>query len=125
MTISYNGNLIVIIYNAEDTPEDIQLLDGYSFEQIQVIGAQNINEIVRKLTFIVGSSLSFPPVNSKSPCVIHPVKSDPTKSAYIRLLIEKFGQIPDANYFDKAFDPILVTGEDDKEYNIIPSNQFK
>ena len=29
------------------------------------------------------------------------------------------------HYFDNAFKPILVTGEDGKEYNVIPSDQFK
>lgn len=43
----------------------------------------------------------------------------------IRILIEKFGQIPDAHYFDNAFEQILVTGEDGNEYNVIPSDQFK
>lgn len=38
---------------------------------------------------------------------------------------EKFGQIPDAHYFDNAFEPILVTGDDGHEYNVIPSYQFK
>lgn len=28
-------------------------------------------------------------------------------------------------HFDKAFDPILVTGDDGNEYNVIPSDQFK
>lgn len=27
--------------------------------------------------------------------------------------------------FDSAFNPILVTGDDGKEYNVIPSDQFK
>lgn len=26
---------------------------------------------------------------------------------------------------DKAFEPILVTGDDGNEYNVIPSDQFK
>lgn len=39
--------------------------------------------------------------------------------------IEKFGQIPNPNYFATAFEPILVKGDDDKEYNVIPSDQFK
>lgn len=125
MNISYNGNLIVIIYDSGDPDVDIQLADGYSFEQIQVIGAQNITEILKKTTFVTGSSIIFPPVNSKSPCILHPIKSDVTKSGYIRIIIEKFGQIPDAHYFDKAFEPILVTGDDGKEYNVIPSDQFK
>lgn len=51
--------------------------------------------------------------------------TDLTKAAEIRFTIEKFGQIPDAQYFDKAFKPILVTGDDGKEYNVIPSDQFK
>lgn len=28
-------------------------------------------------------------------------------------------------HFNKAFDPILVVGNDGKEYNVIPSDQFK
>lgn len=32
---------------------------------------------------------------------------------------------PDNHYFDKAFDPILVTGDDGNEYNVIHSDQFK
>lgn len=44
---------------------------------------------------------------------------------YFRLSIEKFGQIPDAHYFDKAFDPILVVGDDGNKYKVIPSDQFK
>lgn len=40
-------------------------------------------------------------------------------------VIEKFGQIADIHYFDKAFEPILVVGDDGKEYNVIPSDQFK
>lgn len=27
--------------------------------------------------------------------------------------------------FDKIFDPILVTGDDGNEYNVIPSDRFK
>lgn len=50
---------------------------------------------------------------------------DTSKIAEIRLTIEKFGQIPDPHYFSKAFDPILVVGNDGAEYNVIPSDQFK
>lgn len=28
-------------------------------------------------------------------------------------------------YFDTAFEPILAKGADGKEYNVIPSDQFK
>lgn len=33
--------------------------------------------------------------------------------------------VTDEHYFDKAFEPILVTGADGNEYNVIPSDQFK
>ena len=39
--------------------------------------------------------------------------------------IEKFGQEPNINYFNGKITPILVTGNDGKEYNVIPSDQFK
>lgn len=29
------------------------------------------------------------------------------------------------HYFDKAFEPILVAGDDCNEYKVIPSDQFK
>lgn len=41
------------------------------------------------------------------------------------ITLEKFGQIPDDHYFDKPFKPIVVTGDDGKKYNVIPSDQFK
>lgn len=34
-------------------------------------------------------------------------------------------ELPDPHYFDNAFDPILVTGDDGTAYNVIPSDQFK
>lgn len=37
----------------------------------------------------------------------------------------KFGQIPDRQYFDTAFTPILVTDDNGNEYHVIPSDQFK
>lgn len=68
---------------------------------------------------------TFPPVNSKSPCQLSYAIEDRTKAASFRAIIEKFGQIPDIHYFDKPFEPILVTGDDGKEYKVIPSDQFK
>lgn len=47
------------------------------------------------------------------------------KGNCIRITIIKFGQIPDSHYFGTAFEPILVTGDDGNEYNVIPSDQFK
>lgn len=125
MKITYKGNVVIIQYEAGETPSTIQLAAGYSFDTIAVIGSSNLTEIYSGITFVLGMPMRFPPVNSKSPCTLLPVVHDKTKSAYIRILIMKFGQIPDAHYFDKAFEPILVTGEDGNKYNVIPSYQFK
>lgn len=125
MTVNYKGNFVIIRYDAGETPAPIRLADGYSFETISVVDANNINVLYNEITFVQGAIMRFPPVNSKSPCVLNPLVVDNTKQAYIRILIFKFGQIPDPHYFDKAFDPILVTGEDGNEYNVIPSDQFK
>ena len=125
MTVDYRGNFIIIRYSAGETSAPFQLADGYSFETIAVVGANNINVIFNEITFAVGFPMTFPPVKSKSPCVLNPIIVDKTKSSYLRILIYKFGQIPDPYYFDKAFEPILVTGEDGKEYNVIQSDQFK
>ena len=125
MKITYKGNVVIIQYEAGETPTTIQLADGYSFDTIAVIGFVNLTEIYTGITFVLGMPMRFPPVNSKSPCTLLPVVSDNTKSAYVRILIMKFGQIPDAHYFDKAFEPILVVGDEGNEYNVIPSDQFK
>lgn len=50
---------------------------------------------------------------------------DNTKENRFTFLITKFGQIPDSHYFDEAFEPILVTGDDGDKYNVIPSDHFK
>ena len=47
------------------------------------------------------------------------------KGNNIRITLVKFGQIPNSHYFDTAFEPLLVTGDDGNEYNVIPSAQFK
>lgn len=125
MTIGYRGNLIILRYDAGEIPQQIQLKDGYCFDTITVVDADNIKVIHNEINFVLGSVMRFPPINSKSPCTFQPTKIDNTKSAYIKILIMKFGQIPDPHYFDKSFDPILVAGEDGKEYKCIPSDQFK
>lgn len=125
MPISYRGNVVSITYAAGEKPQKIQLADGYSFDTIAIMGATNISEIYTGVNAIYGQIMRFPPVNSKSPCTLLPHITDNTKSAYLRILIMKFGQIPDSNYFDVTFEPILVTGDDGNKYNVIPSDQFK
>lgn len=123
MSIYYKGNTILIEIKPGES-NTVTLADGYSFEQIHFTYLSNVNGIAQS-HLASNDVLVFPPVNSKSPCVLNFSIADTAARAVIRLVIEKFGQIPDAHYFDKAFDPILITGDDGKEYNVIPSDQFK
>lgn len=123
MSIIYNGNTILIIIKPNES-NIVRLADGYSFERIHFTYVKNVNGIGAS-HLAPNDVFVFPPVNSKSPCILNFIIPDKTAQAEIRLVIEKFGQIPDAHYFDNAFEPILVVGDDGNEYNVIPSNQFK
>lgn len=120
--ITIAGNYFYANFNANSLKEHnvaITLPDGYSYES-------NTNIVNIYFPYIpIREYMDFPVVNSKSPCTMLLYIQDLTKSANIRMLITKFGQIPDPNYFDKAFDPILVTGDNGEKYKVIPSNQFK
>lgn len=85
----------------------------------------NVIEINNAVTTVVGADYTFPIVNSSSPCNISLYIPTPNAVAELRFIIKEFGQKPNPNYFEKAFDPILVTGSDGNEYKVIPSDQFK
>lgn len=130
MTQLYMGPFIYIAFDADelankDNHTQVKLPDGYSYERIYINEVSNIAELLPYQNVRNGDRLTFPPVNSKSPSNLHLVIPDTANRAYIRLSIEKFGQIPDDHYFDKAFDSILVPGDDGKTYPVIPSDQFK
>lgn len=126
MTINYYGNIVDIKFDTTDSSgAAITLIDGYSIEEMTIITNSGIYGLflgapISKTT----ENLRFPPVHSKNPNVIHPL-FDHTKEQRFTFIITKFGQIPDPHYFDKAFEPILVVGDDGKKYNVIPSDQFK
>lgn len=125
MTVDYNGNAVDIKFNIGDKPTSITLPDGYSIEDMLILYNTGIYAIsysipIRSTT----ASLHFPPVNSCNPNTIIPL-FDNTKENRFTFLITKFGQIPDPHYFDKPFEPILVTGDDGNKYKVIPSDQFK
>lgn len=125
--IEIKGNCVYANFNANSLTDHnvaITLPDGYSYEIIRILRASNISTIYAPYILAQGE-LEFPAVNSKSPCKMVFHITDLTKQAQIFILITKFGQIPDPNYFDKAFDPILVTGDNGEKYKVIPSNQFK
>lgn len=126
MTIVTQGNFISITIPAnEGQPSAIQLPNGYSFEKLRIAVLSNISYLIPYMQISMNQVYTFPVVDSKSPCYVQPLIGDISKNSEIKFYIEKFGQIPDTHYFDKAFEPILVTGEDGKEYNVIPSDQFK
>lgn len=127
MTHEYHGSFIHIQFAANELSDgriNIQLADGYTYEKIYIHYIDNI-ELSMYMPLERGEYITFPVINSKSPSILPLLIKDTSKMADIRLSIEKFGQIPDDHYFDKAFEPILVTGDDGNEYNVIPSDQFK
>lgn len=125
MAIEIKGNNIRITLAAEENNIVYTLPDGYSYETFLLTGYQNINYINPICKAITGATYHFPPVRSKSPATLTLLKNDAAATASAVIQIVKFGQIPDSHYFDTAFEPILVTGDDGNEYNVIPSDQFK
>lgn len=126
--ITYRGPVISIRFDANELSDNsviIQLPDGYTYERVLILVANNITAINPFVSIRTDTVITFPVVNSKSHSTLSLYITDISKAAEVRLTIEKIGQIPDAHYFDKAFEPILVTGEDGNEYNVIPSDQFK
>lgn len=127
MKIEYKGPFIRITIAANEVSDNftnIQLADGYTYERIFIQYMSNA-EFASFIIVTRGDDLTFPVVNSKSPSILPLHIIDTSKEVNIGLTIEKFGQIPDPHYFDTAFEPILVTGDDGNEYNVIPSTQFK
>lgn len=122
MTLHVYGNSLLYEFTENEPINTITLPDGYSYERINITESTNIYAVNQNSSNRI---LTFPPVNSKSPSIIILSRADKSKISRLRFSIEKFGQIPDPHYFDKAFNPILVTGDDGKEYNVIPSDQFK
>lgn len=128
MNNDVRGNCVRIYINANELTTNrvnIPLPDGYSYESIHILYLSNITELAPYFLITARNSYHIPPINSRSPSTLNLLVTNISASAEIRILIEKFGQIPDANYFDHAFEPILVTGDDGKEYNAITSDQFK
>lgn len=128
MIFNVNGNVGSVYIPANEVSAgrvDIDLPDGYSYKTILITYSKNVIEINTAVTIVVGADYTFPIVNSSSPCTMSLYIPTPNAVAELRFIIKEFGQMPNPNYFKKAFDPILVTGSDGKEYNVIPSDQFK
>lgn len=127
MTSLVNGCNIALKLEANEltSNEYVYILpSGYTINTMYITTLTNI-EAINRAVIQRYIRLVFPVVNSKSPSNITLYISDITKAAEIRFTIEKFGQIPDDSYFKNPFKPIVVTGDDGKKYNVIPSDQFK
>lgn len=126
MNISYQGNFVTVTIPAgEGNPPVIQLADGYTYKKIHILISSNVGYLLPYMQIQQNDKLYFPCIDATSPCTIEPVLNDTSVAGDLKFLIEEFGQIPNTHYFDTAFTPILVTGNDGKEYNVIPSDQFK
>lgn len=128
MIFTVKGNVCRVYIPANEVSEglvNIDLPDGYSYTTILILYNKNVIEINNSATIVLGASYTFPSVNSSSPCNISLYIPTPNAVAELRFIITKFGQKPNPNYFDKPFEPILVKGDDGKEYKVIPSDQFK
>ena len=128
MKLSYNGPFIFMSFNANELSNrdtTIPLPDGYSYKRIFINRVTNISALFSNIDIHTGDRLTFPVVNSKSPSTLKLFISDLSKPSEIRIIIEEFGQIPDEHYFDRAFYPIAIKGNDGNGYPIIPSDQFK
>lgn len=125
MEVMINGNNIRITLTDAEDKIVCTLPDGYSYESFLITAHLNLNYINPLCKSKEGVTYRFPPVMSKSPSTFTLLKSNATAPASVVITIVKFGQIPDSHYFDRAFKPILVTGDDGNEYNVIPSDQFK
>lgn len=124
MEAMIKGNNIRLVLSEEDDKIVYTLPDGYSYETLLITAFLNINYINPLCKAIQGVTYHFPPVMSKSPTTLTLLKNNATLTASIVISIVKFGQIPDPHYFDRAFEPILVKGDDGNKYNVIPSDQF-
>ena len=125
METEIKGNCLRIELSAEENNVVFTMPDGYSYESFLLTEVNNLNYINPLCRAIQGGIYNFPPIRSKSPATITLVKRNVASIASVNITIVKFGQITDVHYFDKAFEPISVVGDDGNEYNVIPSDQFK
>ena len=121
------GNMIALNFSENELTNPnftYKLPNGYSVHQMKIVALTNV-VIINTTMSLSPNTYVFPIVNGKSPSTIPMRILNISKPAQVRISIEKFGGIPYDDYFKNAFEPILVTGEDGKEYKVIPSEQFK
>lgn len=134
MNILYNGNRIIFLLDATDTVKTvpITLPDGYSVKKMYITTSSELvlyDGSVNPVSLPSNVVIEFPVVNSKSPNTFNLKIVTAKEGRALILNIFEFGGIPDSTYFNKAFDPVLVSTIDENnhtiEYNMIPSTQFE
>lgn len=133
MKMTVNGNRIKLEIDKEsetNTTIPFNLPDGYSIKSMMYHAFSNnislfdgaINPVHIYPTDAV---ITFPVVNSKSPCFFYLQTSNATIGAQLCITITEFGCIPDTQYFAGTFLPISTVNPDNgAEYKMIPSTQF-
>lgn len=134
MITRYNGNRIIFILEDTDTEKTIPITlpDGYSVQKMFITTTSDLvlyDGSTKPISLPSNVVLYFPIVNSKSPNTFNLKIVKATTGRALIINIFQFGGIPDSHYFDKTFEPILVTTNDENnhavEYNMIPSTQFE
>lgn len=134
MITKVHGNRIIFILQENDEISTIPytLPDGYSIHKMLVTSSGDFmlyDNAVSPNSIQPNIITTFPIVNSTSPNSFNLKINKKTIGASIVINIFEFGQIPNPNYFNNTFEPILVTTNDENnhavEYNMIPSTQFE
>lgn len=134
MKMTISGNRITLEIDKESEKNGItpfNLPIGYSIKSMMYHsdtdnlslydGASSPNRIYPTDTVI-----TFPVVNSKSPCFFILNASNVNIGTKLCITITEFGCIPDTQYFAGTFSPISAVNPDNgTEYKMIPSTQYE
>lgn len=133
MNMYVNGNRINFQIDQESETNatiPINLPDGYSIKSMMYHAFSDNISLFDSGTspqhiFPSDTVITFPVVNSKSPCSFILYTSNAPKGAQLCITITEFGCIPDTQYFAGTFLPISSVNPDNgDEYKMIPSTQF-
>lgn len=133
MKMTVHGNRVILEIDKESETNSIipfNLPDGYSIKSMM------IHPYSKNISLFEGTNapiqilptdtvITFPVVNSKSPCFFKLNAMNATLGTKLCITITEFGCIPDTQYFAGTFLPISAVNPDNgAEYKMIPSTQF-
>lgn len=134
MKMTVNGNRIVLEIEKSSeasTTLPFNLPEGYSIKSMMYHADSDKISLYDGSTyptriFPADSVITFPVVNSKSPCFFLLKTSNATTGTKLCITITEFGCIPDTQYFSGAYLPIPAVNPDNgAKYKMIPSTQFE